>query len=105
MTDFKTATINRSVTPPLPKLKGRRSPKKPQLCSDSKMGLRSLVDGFLLECKATDKSLETVAYYSEKLGKFLWFANECGLLEKALDITSDHIRAFLAHARRTSSHR
>ena len=36
---------------------------------------RFLVDGFLLDCKVTGKSLETISYYNEKLKKFLWYAD------------------------------
>ena len=34
---------------------------------------RSLVEGFLLDCKVTGKTLATIVYYTEKLNKFLWY--------------------------------
>ncbi len=62
---------------------------------------RSLVEGFLLDCKVTGKSLATIQYYTEKLGKFLWYADNYHLPQNITDITSDHVRQFLAYARTT----
>ncbi len=50
-TVFKTVTIDHSDTPP---------------------GLRqSLVEGYLLDCKVTGKSLATIEHYADKFNKFL----------------------------------
>ncbi len=57
-TVFKTVTIGHSDTPPV----SRSTVRQP------------LVEGFLLDCKVTGKSLATIDYYTEKLGKFLWGA-------------------------------
>ncbi|HEX75440.1 MAG TPA: hypothetical protein G4O12_02520 [Dehalococcoidia bacterium] len=61
----------------------------------------SLVNGFLLDCKVTGKSNATIQYYTEKLAKFLWYAENYGLPQKAIDITHEHIRQFLAYVRST----
>jgi hypothetical protein len=44
-----------------------------------KVEMRSLVEGFLLDCKVTGKSLATISYYTEKLSKFLWYVDTFGL--------------------------
>ena len=62
---------------------------------------RSLVEGFLLDCKVTGKSLATIQYYAEKLGKFLWYADNYGFPQNITDITPNHVRQFLAYARTT----
>ena len=73
-TDFRTVTIDHSDTPPISR--------------------RSLVEGYLLDCKVTGKSLATIEYYAEKFNKFLWYAENFGLPENVADITREHIRQF-----------
>jgi len=43
------------------------------------MDVRSLVEGFLLDCKVTGKSFATIDYYTEKLNKFLRYVDTIGL--------------------------
>jgi len=69
------------------------------------MEIRSLVEGFLLDCKVTGKSLATIVYYTEKLGKFLWYVDTFGLPSDIEDITPTHIREYLAYARTTDKER
>ncbi|MFC2019412.1 tyrosine-type recombinase/integrase [Chloroflexota bacterium] len=69
------------------------------------MDVRSLVDGFLLDCKVTGKSFATISYYIEKLNKYLWYTDTFGLPSDIEDITPTHIREFLAYARTTDKER
>ncbi len=96
-TVFKTVTIGHSDTPPMSRSTVRRFPTNSQAQSATSMDVRSLVEGFLLDCKVTGKSLETISYYTEKLNKFLWYVETVGLLSDIEEIT--HIREFLAYAR------
>ena len=83
------------------KLSDHRSPRNPQSYTDTAIDLRFLSSGFLLSCKVEGKSPQTVDYYKEKLGNFLWYAEEYGLPQVAKDITTQHIREFLAWLRDT----
>ena len=64
-TDFKTVTIGHSDTPPLSRSTVRRFSQNPPVQSDTRIEIRSLVEGFLLDCKVTGKSLATIGYYTE----------------------------------------
>ena len=70
-----------------------------QLRSDIVMDMRTLVNGFLLSCKVEGKSLRTVAFYGEKLNKFLWYVEEYDLPAAPEEITTEHIKRFLAYLR------
>ena len=83
----------------------RRFPYNSQAQSATKVELRSLVDGFLLDCKVTGKSIATIEYYTEKLNKFLWYVDTFGLTSDIEDITPTHIREYLAYARTTDKER
>ncbi len=104
-TNFKTVSIDHSDTPPVLRSTVRRFPPISQTQSATRMEIRSLVEGFLLDCKVTGKSLATIVYYTEKLGKFLWFVDTFGLPSDIEDITPTHIREFLAYARTTDKER
>ncbi len=83
---FKTVTIGHSDTPPLSCSTVRRFPPNSQTQSATRMEIRSLVEGFLLDCKVTGKSLATISYYTEKLNKFLWYVDTFGLPSNIEDI-------------------
>jgi len=104
-TVFKTVTIDHSDTPPRLRSTVRRFPPNSQTQSATRMEIRSLVEGFLLDCKVTGKSFATLSYYTEKLGKFLWYVDTFGLPTTIEDITPMHIREFLAYARTTDKER
>ena len=104
-TVFKTVTIDHSDTPPLVSVKGKRFPNNFHAQAATKLEIRSLVDGFLLDCKVTGKSLATIVYYTEKLNKYLWYTDTFGLPSDIEDITPTHIREFLAYARTTDKER
>ncbi|MFC2071914.1 hypothetical protein ACFLUU_04255 [Chloroflexota bacterium] len=69
------------------------------------MDVRSLIEGFLLDCKVTGKSLDTISYYTEKLNKYLCYTDTFGLPTDIEDITATHIREYLAYARTTDKER
>jgi hypothetical protein len=102
---FKTVTIDHSDTPPQLRSTVRRFPQNSHAQLATRVGIRSLVEGFLLDCKVTGKSFATISYYTEKLGKFLWYVDAFGLPSDIEEITSTHIRAFLAYARVTDKDR
>ncbi len=104
-TVFKTVTIDHSDTPPGLRSTKRRFPKNSHAYPDTKTEIRSLVEGFLLDCKVTGKSLATIVYYTEKLNKYLWYTDTFGLPSDIEDITPTHIREFLAYARTTDKER
>jgi site-specific recombinase XerD len=83
----------------------KRFPQKSHAQLATRVGIRSLVEGFLLDCKVTGKSLETISYYTEKLNKFLWYLDAFGLPSDIEDITPNHIQEFLAYARTTDKER
>jgi len=104
-TVFKTVTIVHSVTPPRLVSTEKRSLQNSHVQPDTKVELRSLVEGFLLDCKVTGKSLATISYYTEKLNKFLWYVDVFGLPSDIENITPTHIREYLAYARTTDKQR
>ena len=104
-TVFKTVTFNHSVTPPQLRSTEKRSLPNAQVQSATRVELRSLVEGFLLDCKVTGKSLATISYYTEKLNKFLWYVDSFGIPSDIEDITPTHIREYLAYARTTDKQR
>ncbi len=83
----------------------RRFPQESHSYPDTKTEIRSLVEGFLLDCKVTGKSFATIDYYTEKLNKFLWYVDTFGLPSDIEDITPTHIREFLAYAKTTGKER
>jgi site-specific recombinase XerD len=83
------------------KLSDHRSPRNPRSYTDSRIDLRSLINGFLLNAKVEGKSPQTVSYYREKLRNFLWYAEAYGLPQAIGEITTQHIREFLAWLRDT----
>jgi len=105
LTDFKTVTLDHSDTPPALCVTQRRSPQNSHAQLRTPIIRRSLVDGFLLDCKVTGKSLATIQYYTQKLGKFLWYADRFRLPDDISEITPQHIRQFLAYARTTDRER
>lgn len=64
--------------------------------------LRSLLKGFLLEKKVEGLSPQTIDYYLDKLGNFLWYCEQNGLVLHQIDANA--IREFLAYLRE-SKHR
>ena len=86
-------------------VKGKRFPNHFHAQSATKLEIRSLVEGFLLDCKVTGKSLATIDYYTEKLNKFLWYVDTFGLPSDFGEITPTDIREFLAYARTTDKER
>ncbi len=104
-TVFKTVTIGHSDTPPMLCSTVRRFSPNSQTQSATRMDVRSLVEGFLLDCKVTGKSFATIDYYTEKLNKFLWYVDTFGLPSCVTSIAGNHIREFLAYARTTDKER
>ncbi|MFC1984622.1 hypothetical protein ACFLU0_01235 [Chloroflexota bacterium] len=87
---FKTVTIGHSDTPPVSRSTMRRFLQKSQSQPNIRMDVRSLVEGFLLDCKVTGKSLATIDHYTEKLNKFIWYVDTFGLPTDIVDITPIH---------------
>jgi hypothetical protein len=79
----------------------RRFSQNPRAQSAVEVEIRSLVEGFLLDCNVTGKFAATIDYYNEKLNKFLWYVDTFDLPAQITDITSTHILEFLAYARTT----
>ena len=104
-TVFKTVTIDHSDTPPRLRSTVRQFTPNSHTQSATRMEIRSLVEGFLLDCKVTGKSLATLSYYTEKLGKFLWYVDTFGLPYTIEDITATYIGEFLDYARTTANDR
>ena len=104
-TVFKTVSIDHSDTPPISRSTVRRFPQNSEAHLATQVEIRSLVEGFLLDCKVTGKSLATISYYTEKLNKFLWYVDTFGLQTSIASITSNNIREFLAYARTTDKER
>lgn len=66
---------------------------------DQGIPLREAVDSFLLSCKVEGKSRGTLDCYADKLRAFLWYAQHGGLPDNPAEITTQHIREFLAYLR------
>jgi site-specific recombinase XerD len=65
-------------------------------------GLQSQFDLFLLASRVNGLSPATLAGYRERVGKFLNFCNQSGLAD-AHDITTHHVRAYLAYRQEINS--
>ena len=102
---FKTVTISHSDTPPQLSSTTRRILSNHLARPAARIDVRSLVEGFLLDCRGTGKSQATIGYYTEKLGKFLWFAHTCRPPLGIDSITPSRIREFLTNARTTDRER
>lgn len=73
-----------------------------QSSSNTRLDLRTLVQGFILSCTVEGRSPATIGFYREKLGNFLWYVDRYNLPKDARKITTEHIREFLAWLRSTT---
>lgn len=64
-------------------------------------GIKQAIDEFLLTCKVEGKSYGTIECYSDKLKGFLWYATNYDWPEELADVTTKHLREFLAYLRET----
>lgn len=63
--------------------------------------LEEAIDGFLLSCKVEGRSYGTIECYTDKLKGFLWYANNYDWPDNVSEITTNHLRRFLAYLRET----
>jgi len=63
------------------------------------ISVKKAVSDFLLSCKVEGKSYGTIECYSDKLKGFLWYCRNYGLPEDIENITTTHLREFLAYLR------
>ena len=59
--------------------------------------IRSLVDGYILNCRCEAKSPATIGNYRYRLNCFLWFCQAYNLPGDLRDIKANHIRQFLLY--------
>jgi site-specific recombinase XerD len=59
--------------------------------------LRSLVEGYILNCRCEGKSQATLANYLNRLRCFMWFCQEHSYPDEPHKITTEHIRQFLCY--------
>jgi len=57
--------------------------------------IRSLIEGYILNCRCENKSRATIENYQYRLKCFLWFCQEQGYPDIPGDIEAVHIRQFL----------
>lgn len=57
--------------------------------------MRSLVEGYILNCRCEGKSQATLANYQNRLRCFMWFCQERNYPDEPHKITAEHIRQFL----------
>ncbi|MFC1914716.1 tyrosine-type recombinase/integrase [Chloroflexota bacterium] len=57
--------------------------------------LRSLVEGYILNCRCESKSTATIASYQYRLSSFMWFCQAKGYPDEPEKLTSYAIRQFL----------
>ena len=57
--------------------------------------VRSLVEGYILNCRCEGKSQATLANYLNRLRCFMWFCQEHSYPDEPHKITPEHIRQFL----------
>jgi len=65
------------------------------------ISVKKAVNDFLLSCKVEGKSYGTIECYSDKLKGFLWYCDNYGLPDNIGEITTQHLREFLAYLRDT----
>ncbi|MFA5316959.1 MAG: phage integrase N-terminal SAM-like domain-containing protein [Dehalococcoidales bacterium] len=70
----------------------------------TKTTIKQAIDSFLLNCKVEGKSYGTIECYSDKLKGFLWYAGNYDWPDDISEITTQHLREFLAYLR-DSKHR
>lgn len=67
----------------------------------TEMSIKQVVEGFLLNCKVEGRSYGTIECYSDKLKGFLWYADHYDWPDDIREITTNHLRQFLAYLRET----
>ncbi len=67
----------------------------------SNIGIKQVIDEFLLSCKVEGRSYGTIECYSDKLKGFLWYATNYNWPDNISAITTKHLREFLAYLRET----
>jgi len=63
--------------------------------------IKQAIDEFLLSCRVEGKSYGTIECYGDKLKGFLWYATNYDWPDDITDITTNHLREFLAYLRET----
>ncbi|MBN2396470.1 MAG: phage integrase N-terminal SAM-like domain-containing protein [Candidatus Atribacteria bacterium] len=63
--------------------------------------IKEAIDGFLLNCKVEGKSYGTIECYTDKLKGFYWYATNYDWPDDITEITTQHLREFLAYLRET----
>ena len=63
--------------------------------------LKQGIENFLLSCRVEGKSTGTIGCYTDKLKGFLWYAQNYNWPNDIKDITTQHLREFLAYLRDT----
>jgi site-specific recombinase XerD len=61
--------------------------------------IKQAIDSFLLSCKVEGKSYGTIECYSDKLKGFLWYTKNYKWPDDISEITTQHLREFLAYLR------
>jgi integrase len=74
------------------------------ISSDQGIGLKQAAESFLLSCTVEGKSYGTIECYTDKLKGFLWYARNYHWPDNFSEITTNHVREFLAYLRE-SKHR
>ena len=65
------------------------------------ISIKQAINEFLLSCKVEGKSYGTIECYSDKLKGFLWYATNYDWPQDIADVTTNHLREFLAYLRET----
>ena len=63
--------------------------------------IKQAIDSFLLSCKVEGKSYGTIECYSDKLKGFLWYCENYEIPSGIGEVTTQHLREFLAYLRDT----
>jgi site-specific recombinase XerD len=63
--------------------------------------VKEAIDSFLLSCRVEGKSYGTIECYSDKLKGFLWYCENYNIPSSIGEVTTGHLREFLAYLRDT----
>jgi site-specific recombinase XerD len=69
--------------------------------SKEKVTIKQAIDDFFLSCKVEGKSYGTIECYQDKLKGFLWYCENYDIPSCIDEVTTQHLREFLAYLRDT----
>jgi len=65
------------------------------------ISVKQAISDFLLSCKVEGRAYGTIECYSDKLKGFQWYCDNYDIPSDIGDITTNHLREFLAYLRDT----